>query len=132
MAAMGRGPASLAALQDKVGLCSTALNGSLPNKCDRLDTRRKGDIRAWNRQVAAHRARIAADAWDAVAWQALAIDVGRAIGPGKPAPELLALYRSVMEQLLAQFPTAVCRSQVAIGSAEGATACTVFVLCSRF
>ena len=65
-----------------------------------------------NRQVAAHRARIAADAWDAAAWQALAVDVGRAVGPGKPAPELLALYRSVMEQLLAQFPTAVCRSQI--------------------
>ena len=75
--------------------------------------RRRGDIKGCTRQVAAHRARIAADAWDATAWQALAADVGRAIGPGKPAPELLALYRSVMEQLLAQFPTAVCRVEVA-------------------
>ncbi|KAK9838494.1 hypothetical protein WJX81_002771 [Elliptochloris bilobata] len=57
-------------------------------------------------KVAAHRARIAADVWDAAAWQALAADIGRAVGPGKPAPELLTLYRSAMEQLLAQFPTA--------------------------
>jgi len=63
--------------------------------------------RAGERQVAAHRARLAAGVWDAAAWQALAADVSAAVGPGRPPPDVLALYRSVMEQLLAQFPTAV-------------------------
>lgn len=58
--------------------------------------------------MAAHRARLAAGVWDAAAWQALAADVSAAVGPGRPPPDVLALYRSVMEQLLAQFPTAVC------------------------
>ena len=97
MAALGR---NAAALRDKVSYILVALwpSAQACTACDHGD--------AW--QVAGHRARIAADVWDAAAWQALAAEVSSALGPGRPAPELLALYRSVMEQLLAQFPTAVC------------------------
>ncbi len=60
----------------------------------------------WCTQLAALRARTAADHFDVAAWDTLVAEVDAA-AQAMPTQQILAEKRSVYEALLTQFPTAV-------------------------